>query len=259
MMRIFDDRRVVLTLDAGGTKFAFNAMRGGRLLLDPLALPSLADDLDASLGQLRKGFDAVFAATGREAAALSFAIPGPADYRSGIIGELVNLPGFEGGLALGPMLEDRYGLPVFINNDGDLFAYGEALGGLLPWVNQRLAEAGDQRRFRNLIGFTLGTGLVGAANDLVGLFIALELVSIPTYVLLYLPRHDEASQEAALTGCSQRPLTSRAAFFSSRHMPESPRRASPRSLTVITRRSRDSSGLNENIMSPITSRPPGFR
>jgi glucokinase len=161
MMRIFDDRRVVLTLDAGGTKFAFNAMRGGRLLLEPLALPSLADDLAASLGQLRKGFDAVFEATGREAAALSFAFPGPADYRSGIIGELVNLPGFEGALALGPMLEDRYRLPVFINNDGDLFAYGEALGGLLPWVNQRLAEAGDPRRFRNLIGFTLGTGLGG--------------------------------------------------------------------------------------------------
>ena len=80
---------------------------------------------------------------------------------AGIIGELVNLPGFEGGLALGPMLEDRYGLPVFINNDGDLFAYGEALGRLLPWVNQRLAEAGDPRRFRNLIGFTLGTGLGG--------------------------------------------------------------------------------------------------
>ncbi len=49
-----------------------------------------------------------------------------------------------------------------------------------------------------LLVIVLGTGLVGAANDLVGLFIALELVSIPTYVLLYLPRHDEAAQEAAL-------------------------------------------------------------
>ena len=49
-----------------------------------------------------------------------------------------------------------------------------------------------------LLVIVLGTGLVGAANDLVGMFIALELVSIPTYVLLYLPRHDEAAQEAAL-------------------------------------------------------------
>ena len=49
-----------------------------------------------------------------------------------------------------------------------------------------------------LLVIALGAGLVGATNDLVGLFITLELVSIPTYVLLYLPRHDEASQEAAL-------------------------------------------------------------
>jgi glucokinase len=160
-MGVFDDRRLVLTLDAGGTKLVFDAIRGGQLLLEPLALPSRADELAACLDQLRKGFDQVFAATGREAAAISFAFPGPADYRAGIIGDLGNLPAFRGGVALGPMLEDRYGVPVFINNDGDLFAYGEALAGFLPWVNQRLAEAGQVRRFRNLIAFTLGTGFGG--------------------------------------------------------------------------------------------------
>ncbi len=35
-------------------------------------------------------------------------------------------------MALGPFLEYKFGIPVFINNDGDLFAYGEALGGALP-------------------------------------------------------------------------------------------------------------------------------
>ena len=43
-----------------------------------------------------------------------------------------------------------------------------------------------------------GIGLVGAANDLVTLFLALEMISIPTYVMLYLPRHDDAAQEASL-------------------------------------------------------------
>lgn len=42
-----------------------------------------------------------------------------------------------------------------------------------------------------------GLGLTGAANDLVTLFLALELISIPTYVLLYLLRTDKAAQEAA--------------------------------------------------------------
>jgi NADH-quinone oxidoreductase subunit N len=49
-----------------------------------------------------------------------------------------------------------------------------------------------------LLLIVAGTGLIGAANDLAALFLALELVSIPTYILLYLPRHDDASQEASI-------------------------------------------------------------
>ncbi len=75
--------------------------------------------------------------------AISFAFPGPADYPAGIIGDLPNLPAFRGGVALGPMLEEKFGIPVFINNDGDLFVYGEAIAGFLPYVNG-LLEAGRQ-------------------------------------------------------------------------------------------------------------------
>ena len=94
--------------------------------------------------------------------AISFAFPGPADYPNGIIGGLGNLPAFKGGgIALGPMLADRFGIPVFINNDGDLFAFGEAIAGFLPWVNGLLAEGGSPKRFRNLFGATFGTGFGG--------------------------------------------------------------------------------------------------
>ena len=64
--------------------------------------------------------------------AISFAFPGPADYPAGIIGDMSNMPAFRGGVALGPILEDQFGIPVFINNDGDLFVYGEAIAGFLP-------------------------------------------------------------------------------------------------------------------------------
>jgi len=42
-----------------------------------------------------------------------------------------------------------------------------------------------------------GTSLVGLANDLITLFLALELISIPTYILLYLPSQTKRSQEAS--------------------------------------------------------------
>ena len=51
--------------------------------------------------------------------------------------------------------------PVIINNDGDLFAYGEAMAGFLPKVNSMLADAGSPKRYRNLFAVTLGTGFGG--------------------------------------------------------------------------------------------------
>lgn len=149
---------LVLTLDAGGTSFRFSAVEAGRPAAETVVLPPQGHDLDACLGQLRAGFQAVFEATGRRARALSFGFPGPADYAAGIIGDLENLPGFRGGVALGPMLEEAFGLPVFIHNDGDLFALGEARHGRLPEVNAELAAAGCRFRHRNLLGLTLGTG-----------------------------------------------------------------------------------------------------
>ncbi len=59
------------------------------------------------------------------------------------------------------MLEDEFNLPVFINNDGDLFAYGEAIAGFLPYVNEKLKSGGSAKHYENLFGITLGTGFGG--------------------------------------------------------------------------------------------------
>jgi glucokinase len=57
------------------------------------------------------------------------------------------------------MLEHHFDLPVFIRNDADLFAYGEALGGALPETNKAMEENHKLLRYRNLLGITLGTGI----------------------------------------------------------------------------------------------------
>ena len=155
------DSRVVLTLDAGGTKFAFAAVQAERVVGEPVVLPSNGDDLGACLRTIVEGFSRVKDASPAPPVAISFAFPGPADYPRGIIGDLGNLPAFKGGVALGPLLEDRFSIPVYINNDGDLFAFGEAIAGFLPWLNGLLAEAGSPKRFRNLFGATFGTGFGG--------------------------------------------------------------------------------------------------
>jgi glucokinase len=160
-MKPTPDPRIVMTLDAGGTNFRFAAMRGRKPVTSTVALPSHGDHLDRCLASIVEGFSRVKEQCPKPPAAISFAFPGPADYPNGIIGDLGNLPAFRGGVALGPMLEDHFGIPVFINNDGDLFVYGEAIAGFLPHVNGLLKKAGSPKRFHNLFGVTLGTGFGG--------------------------------------------------------------------------------------------------
>ena len=150
-----------MTLDAGGTNLRFSALRGGKPVAETVSLPSNGDDLEKCLANIVEGFNRVKALCPQPPAAISFAFPGPADYPRGIIGDLGNLPGFRGGVALGPMLEEKFGIPVFMNNDGDLFVYGEAIGGILPHVNGLLEKAGSPKRYKNLFGITLGTGFGG--------------------------------------------------------------------------------------------------
>ncbi|HEU5125984.1 MAG TPA: ROK family protein [Verrucomicrobiae bacterium] len=161
MDEIFSDSRVVLTLDAGGTSFRFSATRGGKPVTETVTMPSNADHLETCLANLVEGFTRVKSKCPGTPVAISFAFPGPADYPNGIIGDLPNLPAFRGGIALGPMLQEKFDIPVFINNDGDLFVYGEAIAGLLPQVNRELEKAGSPKRYRNLFGITLGTGFGG--------------------------------------------------------------------------------------------------
>ena len=160
-MNIYNDDRVVLTLDAGGTNFVFNAFRKGKAISEGIRKDSNADNLELCLSTMKEGFRELMQESGEKPVAISFAFPGPADYINGIIGDLNNLPAFRGGVPLKSILEEEFGLPVYINNDGDLFAYGEALGGILPEINSRLEASGSPKRYRNLVGFTLGTGFGG--------------------------------------------------------------------------------------------------
>lgn len=161
-MDIYNDERVVLTLDAGGTNLVFSAIQSGKEIVDPLVLSSNAHELDHCLKTIIKGFTEVKLLLDKEPVAISFAFPGPADYKKGIIGKLPNFAGFkDGNVALGPMLSHHFNLPVFIGNDGDLFAYGEAMAGILPHINRQLSERNVPKQYRNLLGITLGTGFGG--------------------------------------------------------------------------------------------------
>src|SRR5262249_37671431 len=88
---------------------------------------------------------------------------------------------------------------LFRNDDFAAFAKIVSLiaGGVLILLSRSEVSGRQEAEYYGCLLLILaGVNLVAASNDLISLFLALELVSIPTYVLLYLPRHDPGAQEA---------------------------------------------------------------
>ena len=73
-----------------------------------------------------------------------------------------------------------------------------ALGAVLLLLNWRpLSPGGAAERLGTLLLAIAGLMLTSIAGDIVLLFVSLEMISIPTYILLYMGRRDAACQESA--------------------------------------------------------------
>ena len=73
------------------------------------------------------------------------------------------------------------------------------IGALIVLVNWHQPAAEERGEYMALILFSLlGVLLTASANDLIVLFFAIELVSIPTYVLIALSRTDARASESAV-------------------------------------------------------------
>jgi NADH-quinone oxidoreductase subunit N len=68
---------------------------------------------------------------------------------------------------------------------------------LIGMAHDQVDDGRASEFFGAILLVQAGAMIVTAANDLVLLFVALELVSIPTYLLLYLPRRNASTLEAA--------------------------------------------------------------
>jgi len=78
---------------------------------------------------------------------IGIGVPSVVDMKKGIVYNVANIPSWK-EVHLKDILEEKFKLPVFVNNDSNCFALGEHTCGL-------------GKPFRNMLGVTLGTG-VGA-------------------------------------------------------------------------------------------------
>ena len=78
---------------------------------------------------------------------IGIGVPSVVDMQKGIVYNVANIPSWK-EVHLKEILETKFEIPVFVNNDSNCFALGEH-------------SNGDGKSFRHMVGVTLGTG-VGA-------------------------------------------------------------------------------------------------
>ena len=80
-----------------------------------------------------------------DVAGIGIGVPSLLDVIKGIVYNVQNIPSWD-EVHLKNILEEHFGIPVYVNNDANCFAVGEKYFGI-------------GKRFSNMVGITLGTGL----------------------------------------------------------------------------------------------------
>ena len=132
-------------VDLGGTFIKSALVTGEGRILKKYSLATQAiDGVDAVLDKMREAIREVIS---EEAVGIGIGAPGLVDPGTGDVYDLTNFPGWR-HVALASILKESFGLPVFVDNDGNVMALGECL-----W--------GAGRGANSLLGITLGTGVGG--------------------------------------------------------------------------------------------------
>jgi len=129
-------------IDLGGTH-----IRGGLVVQDNLS--SIVTQRIKPNGSADEVLEDLFALTdnlmNHDVKAIGIGVPGLVDTDRGIVYDVVNIPSWK-QVSLKQVMQDRYHLPVYINNDANCFTLGEFY-------------FGKGRGCDSLIGLTVGTGL----------------------------------------------------------------------------------------------------
>ncbi|GAK50966.1 hypothetical protein U14_02208 [Candidatus Moduliflexus flocculans] len=132
----------VIGVDLGGTNVRTGAIREGRILKHFTESISANADAEIIIHELIDAIEHVFQP---DCAGIGIGVPGVVEQTRGIIYDIENIPSWK-EVPLREIVEQRFHVPVAINNDANCFALGEA-------------SFGKGQAYRNFVGVTLGTGI----------------------------------------------------------------------------------------------------
>jgi glucokinase len=136
------NRNHIIGIDLGGTN-----VRGG--LMNGTKLNGLVSTPINAQGKSEEVLEELFSFTDRlinpSVTAIGIGVPGLVNIADGIVFDVINIPSWT-EIPLRKRMEDRYHVPVFINNDANCFALGEYY-------------FGQGKGSVSMVGLTIGTGL----------------------------------------------------------------------------------------------------
>ncbi len=141
---------ILIGVDFGGTKILTGAItEKGEILCEPVKVATNGyESPEKIVARLASSIDEVIRRSSlsiHDVKGIGLGVTGPLDINNGIILECPQLPTLH-YFPLKKTVEERYQLPVYMNNDANCLIYGEALFGSGVGKNC-------------VLGFTLGTGL----------------------------------------------------------------------------------------------------
>jgi len=132
----------VIGVDLGGTHVRVGVVSAGRLAQIASARIPSSGSVESVLKVM---FELIDPLINKEVRAMGIGVPSVVDIENGIVYDVQNIPSWK-KVELKKLMEERYRLPVLVNNDANCFALGEKY-------------FGKGKRFHSMIGLTIGTGL----------------------------------------------------------------------------------------------------
>ena len=129
-------------VDLGGTNMRVGLVKDGLVIKKEIVpCPSQSDEKEVLLN-LENLIERTMCP---EVEGIGIGVPSVVDVSEGIVYNVANIPSWK-EVPLKKLLEERFSVPVFINNDSNCFTLG-------------IKQFGEGQQFRNLIGMTIGTGV----------------------------------------------------------------------------------------------------
>ncbi|WP_423130023.1 ROK family protein [Gaoshiqia sp. Z1-71] len=132
----------IIGVDIGGTKIEAALIDGNRIIrMDTFPTPAdqSKEFVVKAVGDL---IERLFLP---DVEGIGIGVPGLVDLDTNEVIDVINIPSWD-RVPLKQILESRFGIPVFVNNDANCFAVGEKY-------------FGKGAAYRNFVGIALGTGL----------------------------------------------------------------------------------------------------